>query len=55
MAVWPDLGCFDWPAAAQNPPPTLIRYGDVIADKFTAEQTRFEYQFEAEEGMGYGH
>lgn len=40
------------PAAAQNPPPTLIKYGDVIADKFTAEQTRFEYQFEAEEGDG---
>lgn len=37
-------------AVAQTPPPSLIKYGDVIADKFTAEQTRFEYQFEAEEG-----
>lgn len=40
------------PAAAQTPPPIMIKYGDVIADKFTAEQTRFEYQFEAEEGDG---
>lgn len=38
------------PAIAQTPSPTLIKYGDVIADKFTPDHTRFEYQFEADEG-----
>lgn len=39
-------------ASAQTPTPTLIKYGDLVSGKFTAEHSRFEYTFEAEDGDG---